>query len=254
VSLGPLLQKTLILVAHPDDEAIGCGALLQRIKQPLVVFATAGVPQDPYFWQPHGSPAQYAAVRHQEALAALAEVGVTHCGFLGFEDQRLFLQLEPALASLNAVIRDFRPEALLTHTYEGGHPDHDACAFLCHEAAKCHGIPVWEMPLYQRATGRGTIQTFISGEAGISLDPTPQEIHRKRAMIARYASQGLTTSPFDPAREIFRLQPDHDFSKPPHAGKLNYEAWQWSMTGQDVCRAFVDFRLQHRQETVAGCR
>src|SRR5215204_158217 len=98
VSLVPLVQKTLILVAHPDDEAIGCGALLQRIKQPLVVFATTGVPQDPYFWQPHGSQAQYAAVRHKEAVAALAEVGVTHCGFLGFEDQRLFRQLEPALA------------------------------------------------------------------------------------------------------------------------------------------------------------
>jgi hypothetical protein len=38
-----------------------------------------------------------------------------------------------------------------------------------------------------------------------------------------------------------RPQIAYDYSRPPHDGKLNYEAWQWTMTGEDVARAFVEF-------------
>jgi hypothetical protein len=30
----------------------------------------------------------------------------------------------------------------------------------------------------------------------------------------------------------------YDYSRPPHRGKLNYEAWQWPVTGAGLCRAF----------------
>ena len=42
--IDDLLGRTLVLVAHPDDECIAFGALLQRIREPLVVFATNGSP------------------------------------------------------------------------------------------------------------------------------------------------------------------------------------------------------------------
>ena len=54
--------RTLVLVAHPDDECIAFGALLQRIREPLVVFATNGSPADPYFWQKYGSREAYAEI------------------------------------------------------------------------------------------------------------------------------------------------------------------------------------------------
>ena len=41
-----LLGKTVVIVAHPDDEAAGCGVLLQRMQDPIVVFATDGAPAD----------------------------------------------------------------------------------------------------------------------------------------------------------------------------------------------------------------
>ncbi|MFB3812617.1 MAG: hypothetical protein ACE14L_00785 [Terriglobales bacterium] len=56
---GPALGRTLVLVAHPDDETGGCGGLLQRLCDPVVVFSTDGAPQDPYFWRRHGSPQNY---------------------------------------------------------------------------------------------------------------------------------------------------------------------------------------------------
>ena len=33
-------------------------------------------------------------------------------------------------------------DLLMTHPYEGGHPDHDACAFMAHAAARLGGRKV----------------------------------------------------------------------------------------------------------------
>src|SRR5262249_48836541 len=154
----------------------------------LVVFATDGAPRDEYFWKKFGSRTRYAEVRHAEAKGALDEVGVSRFIFLDIEDQTLYRNLSPAIAALRALARDFRPQALLTHTYEGGHPDHDACAFIGAVIGSALALPVWEMPLYQRSQGKGSsLQTFISGEPDLALSPSEEELGRKRRMIARYA-------------------------------------------------------------------
>src|SRR5262249_37360443 len=61
--LQPLLGATLILVAHPDDEVIACGALMQRMEKAVVLFATDGAPRDERFWKQHGSRYAYAGLR-----------------------------------------------------------------------------------------------------------------------------------------------------------------------------------------------
>jgi hypothetical protein len=40
---------------------------------------------------------------------------------------------------------------------------------------------------------------------------------------------------------------DYDFARAPHAGVLNYEAWQWPIKGADLCRAFSGF-LQYKTQ------
>jgi LmbE family N-acetylglucosaminyl deacetylase len=246
-------HKTLVLVAHPDDEAIGCGVLLQRMTTPLVVFATDGSPQDPYFWQRFGSRREYAEVRRAEAAAALAAIGVDTFTSLDFEDQRLHANLGLAVDRLADLVQEFGPQSILTHAYEGGHPDHDACAFLGMMLGCRFHLPVWEMPLYQRAAGEGAMQTFIVGAPELVIAPTPVELARKRRMIARYRSQGLMTSRFNLSREVFRRLAQYDFSQPPHAGTLNYEAWQWPITGSDVCKSFGEFRAPRGKELSAEC-
>ena len=62
-----LLARTLVIVAHPDDEAAGCGVLLQRMREPVVLFATDGAPEDPYFWARYGSREAYGEMRREEA-------------------------------------------------------------------------------------------------------------------------------------------------------------------------------------------
>ncbi len=210
--LEPLLGRTVVLVAHPDDEAVGCGALLLRMRAPLVVFATDGAPFDPYFWRRYGSRPAYGAVRKRELAAALRGIPSTFLaegGGCRFTDQELFRNLPAAHGALLALLRRARPAALLTHAYEGGHPDHDACAFLCAAAARALRLPVWEMPLYHRSVdGVGVHQEFMAPNgAEIALQPTPQELERKRAMCNAYASQGEIVAHFD--LQIERFRPHH---------------------------------------------
>ncbi len=173
-----------MLVAHPDDEAVGCGALLLRMRAPLVVFATDGAPFDPYFWRRYGSREAYGAVRERELAAALRGIPST---FLAsgngrrFTDQELFRNLPAA-----------------------------------------HGA-------------------LAPNGAEVALQPTPQELERKRAMCNAYASQGEIVAHFDLQIERFRPQPAYDFTNPPHPGELNYEAWQWRVTGSEVATAFTHF-------------
>lgn len=240
-ALAPLLGRTLVIAAHPDDETAGCGVLLQRMRQPAVVFLTDGAPRDPWFWRAHGSRERYAAVRRDEARAALAFARVRELHFFpGAADQELFRNLDAAQAWLDERIRDLRPEALLTLAYEGGHPDHDSCALLAHVAARRHALPAWEFPLYHRSLdGVAVRQEFlVANGAEVALAPSPAELETKRRMLAAYASQADVLQEFAAEVEQFRPQADYDFAAPPHTGVLNYEAWKWKMTGSEVAQAF----------------
>jgi len=255
-AFASLLGRLMVVVAHPDDESVGCGALLQRAAGPCVVFCTDGAPRDRSFWRRFSSRDEYRDVRRGEALAAARIVGVRQTDFLDIPDQELFRNLDGALAQLGAIAKQFTPNALLTLAYEGGHPDHDACAFLVSLLAAKFGLPAWEMSLYHRAAGERALQQFIahSGSAASeqrTVDPTPEEVSRKRAMIEAYASQGDILHHFGAGKEVFRRQPAYDFTRPPHPGTLNYEEWQWPMTGREVSAAFAAMLSQRNSRARA---
>jgi LmbE family N-acetylglucosaminyl deacetylase len=246
--LAQLYGRTLFLVAHPDDEVITFGALLQRAAEPLVIYATNGSPQDPYFWKNHGTREAYSALRQEEARRALGELGVSAVEFLPFVDQELFRTLDSAYARVEEIAREFLPKAIVTLAYEGGHPDHDSCSLLAAVLGDEIGVPVWEGPIYNRSAG---VQRFAFGDAGVTVGPTESELSKKLSACKQYPSQGDFLGTFSLEREVVRAQAKYDYSRPPHEGRLNYEAWQWSMTGQDVCTAFTEFlraRTMERRE------
>lgn len=253
--LEPLLGRTLVLVAHQDDETIGCGALLQRMRDPLVVFATDGAPRDQKFWHGLLSRFEYVQERKNEALQVLQIAGVQDCEFLAdygpevFVDQELFRRLREALDVLARIVQTARPKALLTHAYEGGHPDHDACSFIGCVLGRQFRLPVWEMPLYYRMQEPKGIQEFLQeGKDEIVLEPNPAELEKKDLMIRSYVSQTEIFLEFTGRTERFRPQLSYDYSRPPHENVLNYEAWGWPISGKEVSAAFAEFS-QTRSET-----
>jgi N-acetylglucosamine malate deacetylase 2 len=165
-----LTGRVLVLVAHADDECVGYGALLQKMRAPVLVIATDGAPRDRYFWGRYGSREAYAAVRREEARRA-AQVAGLYPGMATadalvspvrelvllaeadarLEDQRLFLNLAAAYEQLIELAERTRPEAIATLAYEGGHPDHDSCSVLGARLGERLQVPVWEAPLYHRA-------------------------------------------------------------------------------------------------------
>src|SRR5207249_642913 len=66
-------RDVAIVVAHPDDESIGCGAQLARLQGRTVFVVTDGAPLDPCFAGWHGFPSieAYAQARRREIRTAL---------------------------------------------------------------------------------------------------------------------------------------------------------------------------------------
>jgi N-acetylglucosamine malate deacetylase 2 len=249
--LTPLLGTTLMVVAHPDDEVIAFAGLMQRVKNSVVVIATDGAPRDSYFWREYGSRENYAEIRRQEARLALGTLGA-HPIFLsdrvkgGIVDQELFRQLPDAIAALEGIVDETHADVLLTLAYEGGHPDHDACSFICSVVSRKKKVPAWESPLYHRnPDGAGAVQTFpnLTGlELSYAVDG--ETLEKKVQMFHSYKSQKLVLDGFRPQIEQFRPMAAYDFTKRPLPWKLNYEHWQWPMTGEEVAGCFASYLLR----------
>lgn len=239
-----------MVVAHPDDECIAYGGILQRMREAHLMYLTDGSPHDEYFWKNHGSREAYSRMRQLEARAAAANIGINNVEFVADKvpslvDQQLFRNLDVAHGVLRERVKDLRPDAIATLAYEGGHPDHDSCNLLCSIMSSETGIPVWEAPLYRRHpedSKTGVYQDFVLRNGTEQwFEPTLEELDRKKKMCAAYPSQGDFISAFRLNPELMRPLARYDYTRPAHEGKLNYEMWQWSMTGEEVCEEFARF-------------
>jgi LmbE family N-acetylglucosaminyl deacetylase len=166
-------DRILVLAPHPDDEVLGAGGVLREAVRrglPLrVVFLTNGDSNEWSFLayrkrpvlMPGGALAM-GAIRHQEALAAAAALGVSakDLTFLGYPDYgtldiwRSHWALSPPdrgrltraravpyptafrpgapfkgeeiLADLESILRDFKPTRIFVSHPADHHPDHAA--------------------------------------------------------------------------------------------------------------------------------
>lgn len=258
--VAELYGRTLVIVAHADDEAVACGVQLQRMREPVVVICTDGAPQEEFFWRDYGTREAYAQLREREAREAAAIAGVKHLFLLGrierdvFVDQQLHRQIPRVLDYLFEIAREHRPNAIFTLAYEGGHPDHDTCSFLGAQLGATLNLPLWEAPLYHRATSEMQMQRFIAENGSEQrLEISPTELERKRRMFAAYGSQRAVLEQFTPEIEIVRPAAAYDFARPPHEGVLNYEAWGWAVRGWELCDHFRQYmNMEHDQARIAA--
>ncbi|HEY0477044.1 MAG TPA: PIG-L family deacetylase [Kofleriaceae bacterium] len=223
-------MRIAIVAAHPDDETIGASALMAANDDILVVHVTDGAPRSSRWWPAGWTDRDaYARERDHEARRALTIVGAARTA-LGFEDQATVFVLGELVAALSRELARWQPDAIVSHAYEGGHPDHDAVA--CAVAHAAASVPVFEMALYHGATGALCAGEFLGPPLGLRHVLTAPQRERKRAMLAQYRSQQATLSPFlELAHECYRRAPAYDFSRPPHGGPLQYERWDMAPTG-----------------------
>lgn len=239
-------DRVVLVVAHPDDETIGAGALLGRVSDMLVVHVTDGAPRSGPDAGDAGCASwrYYAALRRRELEAAtgLAGLPADHLVGLGHADQGASLDMAGIARRIAGLIADHRPGLVLTHPYEGGHPDHDAvsfavhaaCALLRRERGACP--PVAEMAFYHDGDtdGVASFQDFLPmpDVPVMTLRLESGERECKRRMLDAHRSQAGKLVPFRDDVERYRPAPAYDFARPPHAGRLNYERFDWGMTGR----------------------
>jgi N-acetylglucosamine malate deacetylase 2 len=242
-------------VAHPDDETIGAGALISGLPDCWIVHITDGATREPRFLRRFvGSREEYATARQRELAAALDLAGIgpeRRCVVEGIADQEACFALPRLAHEIVRLCRELRPGVLLTLTYEGGHPDHDAAAFAAWAAAELlrrnreKPPAIVEMPLYHARPGttRGddrVTQEFLPPPPGSSRiaqpvrwELSPAERSLKERMADCFATQRHVLSWFlPPVYETFRTAPVYDFTRPPHEGLLQYELWSFPVTGE----------------------
>ena len=137
-------MATLFLVhAHPDDEAIATGGVMMRAHaeghRVVLVTCTRGEEGEIYNMDEAASRPRLAQIRTEELRRAGEILGVDRQEFLGYRDSGMAGEpsnqgpgsfhtapLAEAAERLAALLREERPEVVVTYTPDGtyGHPDH----------------------------------------------------------------------------------------------------------------------------------
>ncbi|HYE52794.1 MAG TPA: PIG-L family deacetylase [Azospirillaceae bacterium] len=237
-------RRVAIVVAHPDDETVGLGAQLPRLAGVRVVHVTDGAPADLVDARAHGFQTRedYAGARRDELEAAMAVAGIPPMRVvgIGIADQEASFVMAGLARRLAELFDQADVGVVLTHPYEGGHPDHDATCFAVHAAsalmreAGLAAPEILEMASYHAGPDGGLRTGAFLPAAGVVEEVLPLDLDQqalKRRLFECHATQAGMLENFPLEMERVRTAPDYDFLSPPHTGRLYYENFSWGVDG-----------------------
>lgn len=195
----PAWASVLAVVAHPDDESFGLGAVLDA-------FAWRGT-RTAVLCLTHGENStvreatdDLAMVRERELAGAARTLGVSEVSLLTYPDGSLDEVCRSRLAGdvLDAA-RVARAEGLLVFDTSGvtGHPDHAAATQAALLAADGLDLPVlgWTLPIDVAEHLNRELGTHFYGHPQTAIDvELPVARERQLAASAAHVSQAIPTS------------------------------------------------------------
>jgi N-acetyl-1-D-myo-inositol-2-amino-2-deoxy-alpha-D-glucopyranoside deacetylase len=240
-------MATLFLVhAHPDDEAIATGGVMMRAHadghRVVLVTCTRGEEGEIHNMDEAATRPRLAGVRTAELQKASELLGVDRQEFLGYRDSGMagtpsnenprsfhLAPLHEAAERLAVLLREERPEVVVTYTSDGtyGHPDHIKAHHTTVAALDVLEQEGWSPErFYLSAIPRGFMQEMLkrAREAGMEMPQNgirilgiPDEeittsvdvrdlAERKRQAFAAHLSQNDPNSPFQTmAAQIYEM-------------------------------------------------
>jgi N-acetyl-1-D-myo-inositol-2-amino-2-deoxy-alpha-D-glucopyranoside deacetylase len=211
------LGTLLLMHAHPDDEAISTGGVMMKAKahghRVVLVTATRGEVGEIYNMDEAASRPRLGEIRTEELKAAGDILGVDRIEFLGYRDSgmvdtadnkdpRSFHQarLDEAAGKLVAVIRDERPDVVVTYAEDGvyGHPDHIKAHHVTNAAFDMLEREGWApRKLYYTAIPRSMMEAFMKQmpeeaqrqNTNMRIAGTPDELVTTRVDVHDYVDE-----------------------------------------------------------------
>jgi LmbE family N-acetylglucosaminyl deacetylase len=250
---APIPEPVALVVAHADDETLWAGAALPRLSRLTLVHLTDSAPADMADAGRLGfaTRADYARARADELEVALAALDAKPDRIAyGLPDKEAAAHLPDLVARLAHDLRD--AVAILTHPYEGGHPDHDTAALAVRAAADRIGGRTGRRPslaefacYHQQAGARRFGHFWPDPDCPEQVRPLdPDERGRVARAIAAHGSQAAVIDGWCPQAERWRAAPAYDFTAPPPPGASLYDGFGWSITSG---------RWRRLAEAVAAC-
>ena len=240
---GPL-PRTAVVVAHPDDETIGAGGRLKRLARSNFIYVTDGAPYGLSDARAAGmsNREDYRVARKQElnTVLGLAGINSNQVRCLGCIDQQASFAMLHLTMTLYELLQNLDSELVLTHPYEGGHPDHDTTALAVHGACRLIERRYGKAPLIvEMASYHNRARIMETGSflpdyetCTVTAVLSGEERRFKEQLFGCYRSQARVLQSFQLEFERFRVAPLYDFTRPPHCGRLYYESYDWGITGE----------------------
>jgi N-acetylglucosamine malate deacetylase 1 len=160
-----MTENVLVIAAHPDDEALGCGGTMARLvaegKSVHVAFLADGITA-----RPLPDHAAELAKRRDMALNACQIMGCYQPVFFDYPDNRLdTVALLDLVQTVESLIERFNPQTVITHHHGDLNIDHQrvhqavmtACRPLPDASVRriwCFEVPSsteWQTPLSKHA-------------------------------------------------------------------------------------------------------
>lgn len=187
-----------VFAPHPDDETLACGELIQAAlsagARVRVVFATDGDNNPwPQRWLEKrvrigpDERRRWGARRREEALAALAVLGLEAAGnvrFLGWPDQGLtglLMQSDAQVATLADELAAFAPTHVVAPALADRHPDHSALRVMLDLALLRAGTECQRLDYVVHGAGS------VGATRAVPSDPARRA--RKLEALAAHTSQ-----------------------------------------------------------------
>lgn len=226
-----------VVVAHPDDETLCASTLMRRARNLTLIHLTDGAPMDGFDAARAGfsTADAYAAGRRKELDQALGALGVQPRmrSRYALPDQDTIFHLPGLIALIREDLADCA--AVVTHAYEGGHPDHDTAALAVRLACTGTELIRLEFAGYHARDGLAATGRFHPDPDAPEREVMAADADRaaRAEALACFASQAGTLRNLAFARERLRLAPDYDFDLPPPPGEALYDEWDLSLTSTE---------------------